>query len=64
MVKPVYNDHTWDPKRVVIFDRRSNVNFMIKFSIGTSNLWSLWTDDRYAEVVVGLGLTVNLVLDS
>ncbi len=59
-VKPVYNDHTRDPKIVAIVDRWSlfRGHFVTKYQIGTYKLLPLLTGGRYLEVVVNSGLTV------
>ncbi len=64
IVKPVYKDHSWDPKIVADFYRLFRGYYVIKTPIGTSNWCSFWADGRYLEVVISSGLTVLLILTS
>ncbi len=54
IVKPVYNDHPWDPKTVAVVDRwlLFRGNLCDKSRIWTLQWWPLWTGGRYSEVVV------------
>ncbi len=56
LVQPMCNDYPLDLELEVGVERChcSEVIYVIKVRIGTSKLWSLWTDGRYSEVVVSL----------
>ncbi len=54
-VKPVFNDHTWDPKN----SGGCRDVYVIKLLNGTSELRSLYTGGLYSEVVVDSGLPVD-----
>jgi hypothetical protein len=55
-VKPVYNGHPWNLKNVVVMQGLSK-KASFRLAVLASD-WPLWTDGRYAEVVVRTGLTV------
>ncbi len=52
-VKPVYNDHPQDPKKVVVVDRWSLLrgHLCYKTSNWDLKMWPLLTCGRYSEVV-------------
>ncbi len=61
-VKPVYNGHPWDPKKVAVAQSWPVfTGFSIKIGIKVAwpDLgWPLLTGGRYSEVAVNTGLTV------
>ncbi len=58
-VKPVYNDHSWDPKILPLLTSGccSEDSLFSKSGKYDSKKWSLKTGGRYSEVVVSSGLT-------
>jgi len=65
-VKPVYNDHHWDPKIVAVVERWSlfkghlcskSLKWDLKIVV-IIDRWSLFGGGHYSEVVVSPGLTV------
>jgi hypothetical protein len=55
-VKPVYNGHPWDLKKVAVW-KRCLIKLRFKLAVLVSN-WPLLTGGRYSQVVVNSGLTV------
>ncbi len=59
-IKPVYNDHLWDPRKVAVVQRVvSSINLSITFVCWDLG-WLLLAGSCCSEVVVSTGLTVLL----
>ncbi len=59
-VKPVYNDHTWDLKNMVLMlgvVRKDQWQVSFALVVMASN-WPLLTGSCYSELVVSTGLTL------
>ncbi len=55
-VKPVYNGHPWDLKKVAVW-QRCLIKLRFRLAVDGSN-WPLLTGGRCSQVVVKSGLTV------
>jgi hypothetical protein len=55
-VKPVYNDHPWDLKKVAV-GQRCLIKLIFRLAVDDSN-WPLSTGGPCSQVVVKSGLTV------
>ena len=65
-VKPVYNGHTWDPKKVAVVQRLRHkwslfTVYQYKIFKHWGSSWPLQTGGRCSEVAVNTGLTVHLI---